>query len=105
MHDTQNRLARFWRHWLCDAGDVRKRFGAEGFARIEKAIAEGERRHGAEVSFAVEASLDVYRLWAEVTPRQRAKRHFSNLGVWDTELNKRCLVVFVAGRPCRRDCC
>lgn len=99
MQDTQNRFGRLWRHWLCDAREVRKRFGKEGFARIENAIAEGERKHGAEISFAVEASLDAYRLWAGVTPRERAHHHFSNLRVWDTELNNGVLLyVLLADR-------
>ncbi len=96
MHNTGNRygnrFSRLWRHWFCDASDVRKAFGPEGFARVERAIAQGERRHSAEVRFAVEASLDAYRVFAEVSPRQRAQHHFSSLGVWDTEGNNGVLI-------------
>ena len=59
---------------------------------IEQAIAADELQHSAEVRFAVEASLDIYRIWAQVEPRERAMTHFSRLKVWDTQANNGVLI-------------
>ena len=59
---------------------------------IESAIAEGEKRHGGEIRFAVEAALDPAELWRGVTARSRAIAVFSELGVWDTERNNGVLI-------------
>jgi uncharacterized membrane protein len=90
--DPMKRFTRLWKHCLCDAKDVRRVFGHSGFEKIEQAIADGERRHNAEICFAVEASLDAYRIWAQVTPRERAHTHFSRLRVWDTAENNGVLI-------------
>lgn len=95
--DIKTRFARLWRHWRCGAGDIQCYFGATGFAQIERAIAQGEAVHSAEVRFAVEASLDAYQIWAQVTPRQRAQTHFSGLRVWDTEANNGVLIYLLLG--------
>ncbi len=95
--DTSKRFTRLWRHWRCGTGDIKRYFGANGFAQIEVAIAMGEVSHNAEVRFAVEASLDAYQIWAQVSPRQRARTHFSGLKVWDTEANNGVLIYLLLG--------
>jgi uncharacterized membrane protein len=89
---THTRFARALRHFRIDSKDVSRAFGDDGFARIETAIAQSEASHGAEICFAVEASLDLYRVWAGHTPRQRAQVQFAELGVWDTEANNGVLI-------------
>ncbi len=95
--DIGKRYTRLWRHWRCSTGDIKRYFGADGFAQIENSIAKGESAHSAEVRFAVEASLDAYQIWAQVSPRQRAHTHFSGLRVWDTEANNGVLIYLLLG--------
>jgi uncharacterized membrane protein len=71
---------------------VQKIFDAPALARIEAAIGAGEALHRGEVRFAVEAELDLHRLWAGVTPRQRALQVFGEQGIWDTEENTGVLI-------------
>src|SRR5690606_35649158 len=61
-------------------------------AQIEDAISEVESRHSGEIRFAVESALEPSDLWMGVTPRERALQIFSELGVWDTELNNGVLI-------------
>ncbi len=84
--------SRIWRHVLTDRADVDRAFPEEALARIERAIADGETRHGGQVCFAVEAALPPVRLWRQVTPRERALEVFAYLRVWDTERNDGVLV-------------
>jgi uncharacterized membrane protein len=95
--DFSKRFMRLWRHWRCSTGDIKRYFGVDGFAQIEAAIAKGEVAHSAEVRFAVEASLDAYQIWTQVSPRQRAHTHFSGLRVWDTEGNNGVLIYLLLG--------
>ena len=71
---------------------MRATFDGAAFERIESAIAEGEGRHRGEVRFAVEAELDLYRIWAAMTPRERALQVFAEHAIWDTEENTGVLV-------------
>ncbi len=87
-----HKIRRVWRHRMASTRQVRAAFDEAGFARIEAAIAEGERLHRGEIRFAVEAELDLYRLWAGLTPRERALQLFSEQGIWDTEENTGVLI-------------
>ena len=89
---TWGKIRRVWRHRLASERQVVATFDATAFARIEEAIAEGERRHRGEVRFAVEADLDLYSLWAGLTPRERALQVFAEQGIWDTEENTGVLI-------------
>lgn len=87
-----SRFSRLLRHWRTDAEDVRRHFGAQGFASIEQAIFQCEKRSSAELRFAIESSLDAYQIWAEVRPRARAETLFAKHRVWDTEDNNGVLI-------------
>lgn len=89
---TTSRLKRLWRHSWASEREARRVFDAAAFERIESAISEGERLHRAEIRFAVEAELDIYRIWASMTPRERALQVFAEQGVWDTEDNTGVLI-------------
>jgi uncharacterized membrane protein len=89
---TWQKLRRVWRHRLASDRQVRATFDDAAFRRIEGAIAAGEALHRGEVRFAVEAELDLYRLWAGMTPRERALQVFSEQGIWDTEENTGVLI-------------
>jgi len=80
------------RHLVTDHHSVRRAFPASALARIEQAIAAGERRHTGQVRFAVEGGLPVANVLRHQTPRERALDVFSNLRVWDTEDNCGVLV-------------
>lgn len=83
---------RFFRHLVTDHGRARRAFPAAALARIEAAIAAGERRHRGQVRFAVEPSLPLARVLRRVSPRERAVEVFGALAVWDTEENCGVLV-------------
>jgi uncharacterized membrane protein len=80
------------RHLLALPGTVARAFPGNAFSRIEQAIREGEKRHGGEIRFAVEAALDPAQIWRGVTARERSIAVFSELGVWDTERNNGVLL-------------
>ncbi len=86
------KLARLWRHRWASERRMRAVFDDAALARIEDAIAKGESRHRGEVRFAVEAELDLYQIWAAMTPRERALQVFAEQGIWDTEQNSGVLI-------------
>jgi uncharacterized membrane protein len=88
----RDKIKRIWRHRLASTSQVRSTFTSAAFERIESAIAEGERLHRGEVQFAVEAELDLYSLWADMTARERGLRIFSEQAIWDTEENTGVLI-------------
>ena len=81
------RMTRLWRHFVTDRGDVHRAFPKDDFDRIERAVADGETRHGGQVRFAIEAALPLPRVWRHVRPRVRALEVFGLLRIWDTEAN------------------
>ena len=74
-------------HWI-----VYRAFPRAALRRIEQAIRESEKAHDGELRFAVEAGLDLLPLLRGITPRQRARQVFGQLGVWDTERNSGVLL-------------
>jgi uncharacterized membrane protein len=90
---------RFWRHVVTDEADARRAFPADGMARIERAIREGEAMHRGQVCVAVEPALALARVWAKLPPRDRALEVFGQMRVWDTEENNGVLIyVLLADR-------
>jgi len=85
-------MTRFLRHFLLDHFAVRRAFPPLAMAAIKSAIAQGERRHDAELRFVVEASLPLGYLVAGKTARDRAIDAFAQLRVWDTEHNSGVLI-------------
>ncbi len=83
-------IARVLRHMASPS--VRRTFPAATLQAITDAIAAGERRHGGQVMFAVEADLPLAALWRHVTPRQAAECAFSRLRTWDTAANNGVLI-------------
>lgn len=77
----------FYPPWL-----ARRTFPVRVRRRIESAIADSEVRHGGEIRFAVEASLDFFPLLRGVSAREQATQVFSDLRVWDTEQNNGVLI-------------
>lgn len=59
---------------------------------IESAIAASENLHMGELRFVVEAGLDWPELFAGTSARKRALNIFSQLRIWDTELNSGVLI-------------
>ncbi len=74
-------------HWI-----ARRAFPRATLDRIEAAIRQSETAHAGELRFAVEAGLDPALLLKGVTPRQRAREVFAQLGVWDTEHDSGVLI-------------
>ena len=86
------RPSRFFLHLATDHGSVRRRLPKASFVRIGTAIAAGEKRHRAQLRFAVEPALPLLRVMRGVAPRERALEVFSLLRIWDTEENCGVLV-------------
>jgi uncharacterized membrane protein len=88
------RIPRAWKHLWFDERSAKRIFDRDGVDRIELAVQAGEKRHRGEVCIAIENRLDIYRIWAGITPAQRANKVFAQLGVWDTEENNGALLYF-----------
>lgn len=90
---------RLLRHTVIDHLAVRRAFPPTSLARVEQAIAAGERRHSGQVCVAVEGALPPLRVLRRLTPRERALEVFGLLRVWDTEENAGVLIyVLLADR-------
>ena len=87
-----HRKNRVWAHLTTDQTAVKRAFPAPAMARIEQAIAAGERTHRGQVCVAIEAALPAARVMKRLTPRERALEIFGLLRVWDTEENCGVLV-------------
>ncbi|NKF22246.1 TPM domain-containing protein [Solimonas marina] len=85
-------LSRMFRHLLTTPWQVRRAFGVTALDAIQDAVRACEARHPGEIRFAVEGALPLPALWAGLTPRARAVKVFSDLGVWDTEHNNGVLI-------------
>ncbi len=86
------RLKRFWRHVRMSPLVARRAFPPPTLDAIQHEIATQERRHRGEICLVVEAELTSGQLWADVTPRERARELFAHRGVWNTEENTGVLV-------------
>lgn len=92
-------LRRIARHLLSSPWRVRRAFPPATLQAIERAIAESERSHDAEIRFAIEGALHAVRLLRGQSPRDRALELFSLLRMWDTERRNGVLVyVLLADR-------
>lgn len=92
-------LSRILRHLFTTQRAVRSAFSGATLDAVEQAIRQGEQRHGGQVRFVVEPSLDGSPLWQGQSARERAVDLFSHLRIWDTERNSGVLVyVLLADR-------
>jgi uncharacterized membrane protein len=86
-------------HLLLPRVVLNRRFPAATLKAIADAIGASEKRHRAEIRFAVEVALDVRALWRVRTVRDRALEVFAELGVWSTaERNGVLIYVLLAER-------
>lgn len=83
---------RIFRHLILPQWSVGLAFPKRVLQEIERAVAASEKRHDAELRFAVEAGLSFSALLRGQTARQRAVEVFSQLRVWDTEHNSGVLI-------------
>lgn len=86
------KLKRILRHLFLPQWSIGLAFPQRVRQAIEHAIAESEKRHDAELRFAVEAGLTLPALLRGQSARQRAVEVFSQLRVWDTEHNSGVLI-------------
>ncbi|MCB1140033.1 MAG: TPM domain-containing protein [Leptospiraceae bacterium] len=85
-------MARLLKHMFTPRWRVSSYFPKADMQAIQEAIAVSEKKHRAELCFAVEASLEPISVLQKVTARSRALKVFSDLGVWDTEENNGVLL-------------
>jgi uncharacterized membrane protein YgcG len=87
-----NAFLRLLKHRLYDEADALKALGPHGVARLERHVAESERRHSGEIRVCVESGLPWSYLWRGADARERAIAMFGKLRVWDTEHNNGVLI-------------
>jgi len=92
MAGLSENFRRAWRHALTGSRAVRKALPDDARTRLGAVIAACEARHGGEIRFAVEASLDLPWFGEGTSARERAVEVFSQLRVWDTEANNGVLI-------------
>jgi uncharacterized membrane protein len=85
---------RVLRHLLSTRWALTRRFDPAALVAIEKAVAESEATHRAEIRFAVEAALDLGALRRCRNARKRAAEIFADLEVWDTR-EKNGVLIYV----------
>jgi uncharacterized membrane protein len=85
-------LRRFFRHVASGPWSIQRAFPAATMAAIEREIRAAEATHRGEIVFAVQGSLDFWRLVHGTSARERALEVFSELRVWDTEHSNGVLV-------------
>lgn len=85
-------IRRILKHLMTAERHVRDIFSPSHLAQIAQTIKSSEAQHSGEIRFAVESSIELQPLLRQQTPRQRAIEVFSELHVWDTELNNGVLI-------------
>lgn len=85
-------VKRIFRHLFLPQWSIGLAFPKRVLQAIEQAIVASEKRHDAELRFAVETGLTLPALLRGQTARSRAVEVFSQLRVWDTEHNSGVLV-------------
>lgn len=79
-------------HLLMTHWQVRRAFPRETVHAIQQAIAQSESSHVGHLCFAVEGALSFPALLRGLSAHERALEVFSQLHVWDTELNNGVLI-------------
>lgn len=85
-------IQRIIKHFITGNIAVKAAFPACSLQAIEQVIHETEANHSGQIRFAVEPSLGLTALWHNQTANERAIDVFSQLRVWDTELNNGVLI-------------
>jgi len=83
---------RWLRHVLAGPQTLRRTFPPAVLDAVTAAVRACESRHAGEIRVAVETALPLRELWRGTSPRERARRLFCDLGVWDTEHNNGVLI-------------
>ena len=71
---------------------MRSLFNTATIEAIILATQNSEAKHSGQIRFAVEGSLEMASLMKNQSPRNRAIEVFSQLKIWDTELNNGVLI-------------
>ncbi len=85
-------IKRITKHLLMSEWQVNRHFPSATLAAIEQEIKTSETLHSGEIRFVVEAALDGAPLFKDQTAQARAIDIFSQLRIWDTELNNGVLI-------------
>jgi len=93
-------VSRTWRHLFATRFGLRRAFNSSVLSAIEEAIRATESTHGGEIRVAIENELELLALWRGVSSRDRAIEAFSQLRVWDTELNNGVLIYVLWADRC-----
>ncbi|NCS66245.1 MAG: hypothetical protein COS39_03620 [Hydrogenophilales bacterium CG03_land_8_20_14_0_80_62_28] len=88
-------IMRILKHLSYPGWWLRRMLPPASLGRIEKAVADAEAGHGGQIRVALETSLGLFALLKGQTARLRAEEVFSQLRVWDTELNNGVLIYWL----------
>ncbi len=90
-----NGIVRILKHLRYPGWWLRRVLSPATLGRIEQAVADSEAGHGGQIRVALETGLGLFALLKGQTARQRAEEVFSQLRVWDTELNNGVLIYWL----------
>ncbi|MES2824752.1 MAG: TPM domain-containing protein [Pseudomonadota bacterium] len=85
-------IKRMTKHLLTSEWQVHRHFPVATLTAIEQEIKTSETLHSGEIRFVVEGALDGVQLFKNQTAQARAIDIFSQLRIWDTELNNGVLI-------------
>jgi uncharacterized membrane protein len=85
-------FGRVLRHLAMPRWRADRAFTRQALLAIEQAIQASEAVHAGEIRFVAEAALDGAPLFRGQSARERAIDLFSQLRIWDTELNNGVLI-------------
>jgi hypothetical protein len=88
---------RVFRHCIVAPLQASRQFSPAMQAAIRERVAESESGHLGEIVVALETRWLVDDIRCGLTPAQHARNSFSDLGVWNTELNNGVLIHVVLG--------
>ncbi|WCL47643.1 TPM domain-containing protein [Leptospira sp. GIMC2001] len=85
-------VKRFFKHLFITQSHSKKYFPQASLDKIKAVITESEKKHDAEIVFAIESSIQPIAAMQNYSARSRSIDVFSQLRVWDTEANNGVLV-------------
>jgi uncharacterized membrane protein len=80
-------FSRLLKHFFTTNATGRRTFPHTTLEAVQKAIAEGEKRHQGEIRLIVEPAMPLPDILNGISSRERARHLFSVYRIWDTEAN------------------
>ena len=88
-------MIRILRHLFFINNFLKSYFSKKDLLQISEYIKASEKKHKAELKVVVEMHYHFFQLLNKITSYKRALEIFSNLHIWDTELNNGVLIYII----------